>query len=465
MIKIIASFFVLLLVLTGCSIKNDEVNVSKKSKETKSKTDNMVDINKDDFIGDLSIHDAVRSKDINIVKFLIAKKSQLNIQDKYGYTPLHLAVRGNQFEIVELLLKGGAEVNSTDIYGDTPLLDSTRNKYTKISEFLICNGAQRNVSDDHKRSPLNYAAVTNDLFIVNLLIESNLEKVCNTQAQININTMHDFHELSPTICGTFTNILTDIQVTVEDKSEKKYGPFTGTISSTDNTWCAKVSDTLEYTDYTVSAVAMTGTKKVIAATGELFIELEEEKEEIEVKETEDPISSEHVEILDSLYEALNDEFRDDFANWNAELDKETLVFRFKSPHLMFEHGNSQLKKNYKEVLDEFFPRYIKILEDYEIYIESVFIEGHTSSEYKMAKNDEEKFEFNMALSEKRAKKVVQYITNINSVIIRQSTNWINSVFKAVGKSSSELIANEDGTENSALSRRVDFKIKTIPNEQ
>ena len=465
MIKIIASFFVLLLVLTGCSIKNDEVNVSKKSKETKSKTDNMVDINKDDFIGDLSIHDAVRSKDIKIVKFLIAKKSQLNIQDKYGYTPLHLAVRGNQFEIVELLLKGGAEVNSTDIYGDTPLLDSTRNKYTKISEFLICNGAQRNVSDDHKRSPLNYAAVTNDLFIVNLLIESNLEKVCNTQAQININAMHDFHELTPTICGTFTNILTDIQVTVEDKSEKKYGPFTATINSDDNTWCAKVSDTLEYTDYMVNAVAMTGTKKEITARGEFFIEVEDEKEEIEVKETEDPISSEHVEILDSLYEALNDEFRDDFANWNAELDKETLVFRFKSPHLMFEHGNSQLKKNYKEVLDEFFPRYIKILEDYEIYIESVFIEGHTSSEYKMAKNDEEKFEFNMALSEKRAKKVVQYITNINSVIIRQSTNWINSVFKAVGKSSSELITNEDGTENSALSRRVDFKIKTIPNEQ
>ncbi|NQY94597.1 MAG: ankyrin repeat domain-containing protein [Campylobacteraceae bacterium] len=462
--KTIASFFVLLLVITGCSIKNEKMNVSNNIEEIKVKTVNMIDINKNDFIGELSIHDAVRSKDINIVQFLISKKSQLNDKDKYGYTPLHLAVRGNQLEIVQLLLKGGAEVNSTDVYGDTPLLDSVRNKYTEISEFLICNGALRNVSDDHERTPLNYAAATNDLFIVNLLIESNLEKVCNSKTEISINTMVDFHELTPNICGTFTNLLTDIQVSVQDKNEKTYGPYVAKIDNSDNTWCAKVTDSLEYTDYTATAVAMTRTKKELTTTGNFFIELEDEKKEMEVKETNDFISSEHVEILDSLYEALNDEFQDDFENWNAELDKKTLVFRFKSPHLMFEHGNSQLKQNYKEVLDTFFPRYIKILEDYEAYIETVFIEGHTSSEYKMGKNDEEKFEFNMALSEKRAKEVVKYVTNINSIIIKQSSNWINNIFKAVGKSSSELIRNSDGSENSSLSRRVDFKIKTIESE-
>ena len=118
--KTIASFFVLLLVITGCSIKNERMNVSNNVEEIKVKTENMIDINKNDFIGELSIHDAVRSKDINIVQFLISKKSQLNDKDKYGYTPLHLAVRGNQLEIVQLLLKGGAEVNSTDVYGDTP---------------------------------------------------------------------------------------------------------------------------------------------------------------------------------------------------------------------------------------------------------------------------------------------------------------------------------------------------------
>ena len=71
----------------------------------------------------------------------------------------------------------------------------------------------------------------------------------------------------------------------------------------------------------------------------------------------------------------------------------------------------------------------------------------------------------MALSEKRANEVVGYVTQINSIIIQQSKNWISNVFKAVGKSSSELIENEDGTENRELSRRVDFKIKIISDEQ
>jgi len=463
--KTLASFFVILLVLTGCSIKINNTSTSKDIEKIKPNTAEMADINNNDFIGELSIHDAVRSKDIKIVNFLISKKSQLNNQDKYGYTPLHLAVRGNQLEIVQLLFKGGATLNTTDIYGDTPLLDSTRNKYTQISEYLICNGAKRNVSDNHKRTPLNYAAATNDLFIVNMLIESQLEKVCNTQVELYINTLHDVHEITPNICGTFTNILTDIQVTLEDETEKIYGPYIASINNADNTWCAKVTDNLEYTNYTARAVAKTHSKKEINTSAKFLIEVEDEKEEMEVTETPSVISSEHVEILDSLYEALNDEFQDDFSSWDAELDKSTLVFRFKSPHLMFEHGNSKLKTNYKNVLDEFFPRYIKILEDYETYIETVFVEGHTSSEYQMGKDDEEKFDFNMALSEKRANQVVKYITNINSIIITQSKNWISNVFQAVGKSSSELIKNEDGTENPELSRRVDFKIKIIQDEQ
>ena len=82
----------------------------------------------------------------------------------------------------------------------------------------------------------------------------------------------------------------------------------------------------------------------------------------------------------------------------------------------------------------------------------------------MVNTTAEKFEYNMKLSNKRALQVVDYITNINSVIINESKSWIHDTLKAVGKSSSELISNEDGSENEALSRRVDFKIVTIPSE-
>jgi len=458
--KTIFSLFVLLLVISGCATKNDEIQQTQTSKSMQAKNVMPIDINKNDFIGELSIHDAVRSKDVNIVKFLVSQNSQLNDKDKYGYTPLHLAVRANELEIVELLFKGGAKVNSKDNYGDTPLIDFTRNKFTKVSEFLICNGASRNVSDDHERTPLNYAAATKDLYIVNMLIESSLASVCGSEAQLSINTMDDVHVQTPTICGTYTNILTDIKVSVQAEDETKFGPYTASINSELKTWCITVSDSLNAMNYNATATATSLSKKDLQDIKAFKIEMVEEKEE--VSEIEEP--NKNNEILHSLYEALHDEFQDDFEAWDAALDEESLTFRFKSPHLMFEHGNSKLKTKYKDVLSEFFPRYVKILEDYETYVQSVFVEGHTSSEYKLAKTDQEKFDFNMALSERRAQKVVKYISNISSVIVHESKNWINEIFIPVGKSSLELIKNEDGSENQALSRRVDFRIKTVPSD-
>ncbi len=40
--------------------------------------------------------------------------------------------------------------------------------------------------------------------------------------------------------------------------------------------------------------------------------------------------------------------------------------------------------------------------------------------------------------------------------------WIEKNFFPEGKSSLETIKNKDGLENSELSRRVEFKIQTVP---
>jgi len=471
MIKKFIGLFVLLILLTGCSTKlfttqnNKQINVKTNNKD-------IIDINKNDFINELSIHDAVRAKDFKIVKFLINQKSHLNNKDLYGYTPLHLAVRFNQLDIVKLLVNSGATVNSIDNYGDTPLIDSTRNKFSNISEFLICNGANRNVLDDHERTPLSYAASTNDLYISNLLIEKKLSNVCKNMAQLSIDKINHMEKTPPKICGVLTNSTNDeVTVSLEDENKLTYGPYVTKVNKDSQKWCVKITDELKGTSFSVTAKVKLQSKKELIEMEYFSLKLESEELNDEIKnedtilqDEENTMTSDNSEILDSLYEALYDEFRDDFDAWNAQLDKDTLSFRFKSPHLMFKHGNSKLQDNYMEVLNEFFPRYIKILEDYETYIQNVFVEGHTSSEYKMGKTKQEKFDFNMALSKKRAHKVFEYVVNINSIIITESKIWITEVFKAVGKSSSQLITNEDGSENAALSRRVEFKIKTIPKE-
>lgn len=537
--KYLLSLIVLLLVITGCSQKEEAVvvNEQQKAKEQKVMSENQItNIDKNDFIGEMSIHDAVRARDVEIVKFLISEKSELNSRDKYGYTPLHLASRFDELEIAKLLFNAGATLNSTDNYDDTPLLDSTRNKFSKMSEFLICNGAYRNVADAHDMSPLHYASKTNDLHIANMLRSKDLSDYCQGPLQIAMNDLANVSDHTPTICGNITQgVAQTVSLTLENSDKKSFGPYEADVDNEKDTWCANVTDELENGPYTATALGKDNAANssevkddfnIVTPLGIGIDDVEVVNDNTPLicgdllqgdivkadlmlthktgmqygpyrallnqdnrrwcAQVEDPLKNGNytakvigsnkagaevdaqddmgIHVLNDLYNDLKTEFKDDFDIWDAELDKDTLTFRFKSPQLMFKHGSSILRDTYKDVLNDFYPRYINILKNYKSQIVNVFVEGHTSSVYKLAKNDEERFDYNMKLSDSRAKSVVNYTSSLSSNAIGQNKNWITNTFKPVGKSYSELIRNADGSENQALSRRVEFRIKTIPNE-
>ena len=71
---------------------------------------------------------------------------------------------------------------------------------------------------------------------------------------------------------------------------------------------------------------------------------------------------------------------------------------------------------------------------------------------------------NKALSQKRADAVLKYASEITDPVVGENSKFIKDEFKAVGKASSELVYNADGTENYELSRRVEFRIETNPNK-
>ena len=84
-----------------------------------------------------------------------------------------------------------------------------------------------------------------------------------------------------------------------------------------------------------------------------------------------------------LYDDLYDEFKNDLEKWNASIDKLTLSVKFEAPEVLFASGSYELQSKFKEILIDFFPRYISILADkkYRDDIEEIRIEGHTSSEW------------------------------------------------------------------------------------
>jgi len=160
-----------------------------------------------------------------------------------------------------------------------------------------------------------------------------------------------------------------------------------------------------------------------------------------------------------LYQDLLAEFAPDLPNWGAELD-EDLTFRFNKTELLFERGESDLNPQFQNILSDFFPRYLKIItqEKYRDDILEVRIEGHTSSGWLGANDEDEAYINNMELSQARTRSTLAYLLNLQPV--QDEKTWLKNYLTANGLSSAKVIINASGIENEDRSRRVEFKVRT-----
>lgn len=160
-----------------------------------------------------------------------------------------------------------------------------------------------------------------------------------------------------------------------------------------------------------------------------------------------------------LYEDLLAEFSADLPTWGAEIDPD-LTFRFNKADLMFAKGESVLAENFQLILADFFPRYLSIItaEKYHEDILEVRIEGHTSSAWLGAVDDDEAYILNMALSQARTRTTLAYVLSLPQVSTHKV--WLRKYLTANGLSSAKAVIDDNGIENDERSRRVEFKVRT-----
>ncbi|MCL1123394.1 OmpA/MotB family protein [Shewanella surugensis] len=157
----------------------------------------------------------------------------------------------------------------------------------------------------------------------------------------------------------------------------------------------------------------------------------------------------------AIFEALEQEFQHDLIRWGARIDKETLAFNFQSPDVLFANNETTLSATYKQILDDFFPRYIHVLTPYRDSLDEIRIEGHTSSAGLRGSTQAQAYFYNMRLSQGRTCAVLEY----GYGLMPNESDWIKATIAAVGFSSSRLIM-QDGAEDAAMSRRVSFRAIT-----
>ena len=159
-----------------------------------------------------------------------------------------------------------------------------------------------------------------------------------------------------------------------------------------------------------------------------------------------------------IYEALVKEFSNDLRRWNAEIEKDTLLIRFKAPEVLFGRGSATIREQFEEILRDFFPRYVRVLKVFRTSIEGVRIEGHTSSIWNLNTSPDDAYFHNMALSQARTRAVLQNILNLPAVA--DDRVWLQPLLTANGLSSSRPVLNALGDEDLERSRRVEFRIRT-----
>jgi outer membrane protein OmpA-like peptidoglycan-associated protein len=174
----------------------------------------------------------------------------------------------------------------------------------------------------------------------------------------------------------------------------------------------------------------------------------------EKAEQDEELVKQYDQIKTQLYIDFQEEFKEDLKVWRASIDS-ILCVRFQEPSMLFDYDKSELKPKFKEILNDFFPRYIAVLsrEKYKDRIVEIRIEGHTDSKGE--------YFYNMALSQNRTRSVLQYCFNL---MTEEQSAWLKGLITANGLSSSQPIL-VNGTEDFELSRRVEFRVRTNAEKQ
>lgn len=185
------------------------------------------------------------------------------------------------------------------------------------------------------------------------------------------------------------------------------------------------------------------------------------------------VLTDYVETKQEIHDTLIKEFAGDTLRWQMSIGKD-LTMKFKEPTVLFTLGSYALTPHFKDILDEFLPRYFNILltESLSHNIQEIRIEGHTDT-VPIPSYDSDPYIANAILSQRRALSVIQYFRNMETFQNytpeqqKQLEFWLTANGMSYGRA---LDSDGNFTHLSAKpidndrSRRVEFRIVTTGDE-
>ncbi len=127
------------------------------------------------------LHEAVRSNQLEVIRYLLENKADKMGKGRLTETPLHVAAEQNHYQCARLLLADGILVDAKrgEDRMETALHVAAANGYQETVSLLLENGANPDFENRMEETPLHLAAWAHSVPVMELL----LEKGCNVNAR------------------------------------------------------------------------------------------------------------------------------------------------------------------------------------------------------------------------------------------------------------------------------------------
>mmetsp|Transcript_23029 Transcript_23029/g.46560 ORF Transcript_23029/g.46560 Transcript_23029/m.46560 type:complete len:457 (-) Transcript_23029:119-1489(-) len=139
-----------------------EVDLSKATKagnlqEVKSLVEKGSNVNAADSKRNTALHTAAACGHVAVVQFLLEQGAQVLAKNEQGNTPLHSAAANGHQGCAELLIKKGSNLGARNDQGETPLHIASSKGHYHVVGILIGHRASINAQDDWGATPLDLA--------------------------------------------------------------------------------------------------------------------------------------------------------------------------------------------------------------------------------------------------------------------------------------------------------------------
>jgi ankyrin repeat protein len=116
---------------------------------------------------------AAHNSIVEIARALIAAKASVDVANDYGITPLLEASRIGDAAMVDALLRGGADPKRAHPEGETPLMAASRSGSVAAVRLLLARGVDVNHAESFQQTTaLMWAAAEGHIDVVDLLLEA-----------------------------------------------------------------------------------------------------------------------------------------------------------------------------------------------------------------------------------------------------------------------------------------------------